>query len=257
MSTVIALNALSDNYIWVIHGQNNKVIVVDPGEAQPVLNYLQAQHMVLEGIVLTHHHPDHSGGILDLLKHYPHIPVYSSQTDKVAGVTQCVQEGEEIRISPHFSSFKVLEIPGHTLGHIAFLYENAVFSGDTLFSCGCGKIFEGTAQQMYISLSKLKQLPPHTLIYCGHEYTLSNIAFAQTVEPENTALALRKKEVEALRKNNQPSLPVTVEVELQTNPFLRCEEPSVIQAVQKQAQITTQDPVEVLFHLRQWKNNYK
>lgn len=255
INKVIALNALHDNYIWIIHGTDqSRIIVVDPGDAQPVLTYIKKHNLTLDGILLTHHHRDHSGGITTLLTHYPHIPVYSSEIDKVPGVTHYIIEGQEIFFPNLNAPINILDIPGHTHGHVAFIYKNALFSGDTLFSVGSGKIFEGTATQMYHSLNKLKQLPKNTLIYCGHEYTLANIAFAQIVEPNNQALEQRKKQVQNLRKQNLPTLPVTLDTELQTNPFLRCETPSVIASVQAHVKQSLDSPVAVLLELRKWKN---
>lgn len=257
MTSIIALNAFNDNYIWTIHSPDSaKIIVVDPGEAEPVLSYIKKYQPTLAGILLTHHHFDHSGGIISLLDKYPSIPVYSSKIDQVPGVTHTVQEGETIHFSHLTKPIYVLDIPAHTLGHIAFLYDNVVFSGDTLFSVGAGKIFEGTVAQMYHSLNKLKNLPRNTLLYCGHEYTLANIAFAQIVDPDNPILEQRRKEVQALRAHNLPSLPVSLEIECQTNPFLRSNTPVIIEAVQKHAKKILTDPIQVLLELRQWKNHF-
>ncbi len=258
MNKIIGLHALSDNYIWVIHGTDeSKILLVDPGEATPVLAYIKKYNLTLEGILLTHHHFDHSRGISTLLTHYPHIPVYSSQIDTVPRVTHWVKEGDKIVFSNLNAPISILDIPGHTHGHIAFIYQNALFSGDTLFSVGCGKVFEGTMSQMADSLNKLKQLSPDTLVYCGHEYTLANIAFAQIVDPHNLALKQRKKQVQNLRKQNHPSLPITLDIELQTNPFLRCDIPNIITAVQTYAQKPLPDPIAVLSTLREWKNSVK
>jgi hydroxyacylglutathione hydrolase len=256
MLKIHPIEVLQDNYVWAIHSPDGKhVVVVDPGEAPPVLDYIQQQGLILEGILLTHRHLDHTGGVLGLLEHFKNIPVYGSLLDKVPGITHFVKEGDEIILPKIALTLKVLDIPGHTLGHVAYVADGILFSGDTLFSCGSGKIFEGTPSQMAESLGKLKQLPPDTLMYCGHEYTLSNIAFAQKVDPDNVALAQRKKEAAELREKDLPSLPVTMATELQTNPFLRCEEPTIVKAVQNYSKVALNDPVEVLAHLRQWKNS--
>lgn len=255
MSSIIGLRALKDNYIWVIQEpQSTKIIVVDPGEAKPVLDYIKTHDLNLAGILITHHHWDHTNGIQDLLKHFPDIPVYSSFVDKVEGVTHTVQDADEIHFDHLAMPIQVLGIPGHTLGHTAYLYDKALFSGDMLFSVGAGKNFEGTILQMMQSLHKLKQLPKETLLYCGHEYTLSNITFAQKVEPNNLDLAQRKKEVEALVSQGLPSLPVTLESELNTNPFLRWDTLTVIEAAERHAQKALNDTVQVWQVLREWKN---
>ncbi len=256
MAHIFTLNALSDNYIWVLHGVNSShVIVFDPSEADPVLNYLQKNNLTLDGILLTHKHWDHTGGVKTLLKHFPTIPVYASKTDQVEGVTKFISESDEIVFENLTSPIKILDIPGHTLGHVAYIYENALFCGDTLFSVGMGKIFEGTPTQMYNALAKIKKLPQETLIYCAHEYTLANIKFAQNIDPNNKTLELRKSEVENLRKNNLPSLPVSLNIELKTNPFLRCEEPSILAALKNKG-YTGNDPVSALLFLRELKNKF-
>jgi hydroxyacylglutathione hydrolase len=257
MSIITGLKSLKDNYIWAIHGTDeSRVVVIDPGEDKPVLEYLTHNNLKLDGILLTHHHWDHTNGVSGLLKHFPSIPVYSSEIDKVAGTTAFAAENQDITFQNFSSSIKVLNIPGHTLGHVAYVYDNALFCGDTLFSCGCGKIFEGTPSQMVASLQKLKQLPLNTLIYCGHEYTLTNIAFAQTIDPNNKALDIRKSEVEHLRNNNQPSLPTSLNIELQTNPFLRCEEPVVLSTLKKFGYIDKHDPTLAFAFLRELKNKF-
>ena len=255
MSTIFGIKALKDNYIWAIHGSDNtQVVVVDPGEAKPVLDYLAQSTCTLAGILLTHHHWDHTNGVNELLQHFPTIPVYSSKIDKVPGATHLIQEGDQIVLAGLLYPVSVIAIPGHTLGHVAYLYGNHLFCGDTLFSCGCGRIFEGTPTQMFYSLQKLKQLPLDTLIYCGHEYTLANIAFAQTIEPTNHLLEQRKHTVKNLRDKQLPSLPVTLDIELQTNPFLRCAEPHIISSAQHHATSKLTTPLEIFTHLREWKN---
>lgn len=195
---------------------------MDPGEAQPVLSYITDNNLTLEAILITHHHSDHTAGIPRLLDSYPNIPVYGPAGETIRGVTEKLKEGDSLQLFKGALTLNVLDIPGHTKGHIAYYSEHALFSGDTLFSCGCGKIFEGTPEQMFASIAKLKALPGETLLYCGHEYTLSNIAFAMHVDPNNLALKQRYKNAKEAIANNLPTLPVTLDIEQQTNPFLRC-----------------------------------
>lgn len=257
MHIIHAIKALKDNYIWAIHSpENTHVVVVDPGVAEPVITYLKKKNLILDGILLTHHHLDHTGGVATLLEHFPSIPVIGSYKDKVPGISHFVQEGEKVFLANLGLTLNIIEIPGHTLGHIAYYDGNNVFCGDTLFSCGCGKIFEGTPLQMYHSLEKLKKLPLATQIYCGHEYTLANIAFAKVVDPNNLALEDRRKQVEACREKDLPSLPVSLETELQTNPFLRCEQGNIKTCVQNHFGVELNSPILVFSHLREWKNQF-
>lgn len=257
MNTITGLSALNDNYIWAIHSlEGSQIIIVDPGDAAPVLDYLVKNKVSIKAILLTHKHWDHTNGVLSLLNHFPEIPVYGPKLDKIAGVTHLLKEQDEITFSNFNLTLNVIEIPGHTHGHIAYTGPNLLFCGDTLFSAGCGKIFEGTALQMYSSLEKIKKLSENTLIYCGHEYTAKNLEFANLVEPDNKMLQNRIKQVFELRQQNLPSLPSSLAMELQTNPFLRCETPTVIAAVKKYCNLELNDPVSVFSHLREWKNHY-
>jgi len=183
---VIPLRAFSDNYIWTLRDSSHAA-VVDPGDAGPVLEYLRAERLELAAIINTHHHADHVGGNAELLKHY-RVPVFGPHDERIREVTHRVGDGERITLSHFGVEFQVFEIPGHTRTHIAFYGAGMLFSGDTLFAVGCGKLFEGTPQQMYDSLSRLMQLPDDTRVYCGHEYTLSNIRFARAADPDNAAL---------------------------------------------------------------------
>ena len=257
MNNIIALPAFKDNYIWALHSlDGTEVIVVDPVDPKVVFDYLQKNKLKLSAILVTHHHWDHSGGVRALVDHFDSVSAYGPIGEKVDGIKHFVSEGDEI-VFPSFQlTLKVLEIPGHTLGHVAYFNEDILFCGDTLFSCGCGRVFEGTAQQMVTSLNKLKALSPRTMMYCGHEYTLANIHFAQNVEPHNKALKNRRILVEDLRHRDLPSLPISMGEERKTNPFLRCEEPEVIDSVQKYAKISLNDPISVFAHLRQWKNEF-
>jgi len=255
MYSINPLSAFKDNYIWTLQSlEGSRIIVVDPGDANPVLSYLQSNNLDLEAILLTHHHWDHSGGIVTLKQYFPNIPIYGSKIDQVEGVNQFVKEGQTFTIKGFDSPIQVLDIPGHTLGHVAYFTENNLFCGDTLFSCGCGRLFEGTPAQMVSSLKKIKQLPKETLIYCGHEYTLANIAFAENVEPNNIMLKKRRQEATLSRNAHHPTLPVSLASELQTNPFLRCDAAEVINSVEKTCGKKLNNEIAIFTELRQWKN---
>lgn len=257
MNKIIPLSAFKDNYIWAIHSlEETEILVVDPGDANPVLKYLQVNNLTLGGILLTHHHWDHSGGIMTLLKNFPKISVYGSALEKVDGLTHFLQDHDHVPFPAYGLSFETIAIPGHTLGHIAYLGGGALFCGDTLFACGCGRVFEGTPAQMYHSLTKIKQLEKNTQIYCGHEYTLANMIFAQTVDPHNIMLKNCFNSIKADRERNLPSLPSTLDTELAINPFLRCEDQTIIASVQKYCGFQLNTPIEVFTHLREWKNTF-
>ena len=219
MKTVIPLRAFKDNYIWLIVIDEN-AWVVDPGDAVPVIKYLNEQHLQLKGILITHHHADHAGGIKDLLKEWSSIPVYGFSQKTVPLVSHTVKQNDTVDLGA--IKFNVLEIPGHTLDHVAYYNDEMVFTGDTLFSAGCGRVFEGTHAQMYQSLMKLAQLPMHLKVYCGHEYTLQNLKFASLVEPENSFIQEKIMTVKSLLAAAKPSLPSTLSDEKNINPFLRC-----------------------------------
>lgn len=257
MTSIIPIPAFKDNYIWAIHNMSGThVILVDPGEAGPVLEYTKKNQLTVDAIFITHHHFDHCAGVPALRLAYPHIKIYAPQKEVISGVTHRVKEGDKIDMESYNLTFQVLEIPGHTLGHVAYVVDKySLFCGDTLFSCGCGRLFEGTPAQMVASLEKLKQLSSETRLYCGHEYTLQNIQFAQQVDPENEALKTRKKAVEITRRFQRPSLPVTLGEEMHTNPFLRCDNEAIVRAVQAHAQRPLSNYVEIFGHLREWKNS--
>lgn len=250
------VRAFKDNYIWVIHNQHHAA-VVDPGDASPVLQYLRHQNLQLIAILNTHHHFDHIGGNEALLSHFS-VPVYGPENESITTLTHPLKEGDVIQLQELSITFNVLDTPGHTKGHIVYFATNngnkLLFCGDTLFACGCGRLFEGTAQQMYTSLQKLIDLPDETRVYCAHEYTLGNIRFAKMVEPGNAKLLELEAVVEAQRRKNIPTLPSTISVEKATNPFLRCQHRDVIDSVSTHAGKTLFDPVNVFAELREWKN---
>ncbi|QWE19818.1 hydroxyacylglutathione hydrolase [Polynucleobacter sp. AP-Kolm-20A-A1] len=256
--------AFDDNYIWCIH-DGSAALVVDPGDAEPVLKYLEQNKLSLSGILITHHHADHTGGIMRLLEVLgSSIPVYGPVGDGIPGRTLVAIQDDKIEIASPRISLKVFEVPGHTLTHIAYfanmqanVVEPMLFCGDTLFASGCGRLFEGTPTQMTESLSKFASLPKNTLVYCTHEYTLSNIRFALAVEPNNLNLISWSDRAQALRNQKLPTLPTTIGQELQVNPFMRCDQPEVIamaKEISGQEQLPT--PAHVLAVIRAWKDRF-
>lgn len=229
---LLSIPALTDNYIWLL-AQGTDAWVVDPGDALPVMQVLHEKNLHLKGILLTHHHPDHTGGVAGLLARYQ-VPVYGPHNSPViALISHPLQDGDSIQLGN--TGFTVIAIPGHTLDHIAFYSraENILFCGDTLFSAGCGRVFEGTHEQMYASLMKLATLPDETQICCGHEYTVANLCFAATAEPENHDIPEYRKQCDILRDKHLPTLPSTIAQEKKINPFLRCSDSAQFSAMRE------------------------
>jgi hydroxyacylglutathione hydrolase len=250
--------AFADNYIWLIEapGQPGSVVAVDPGEAGPVETELDRSGSRLAAILLTHHHPDHIGGVSRLLERGP-VPVIGPEDGRIPVRTRTARDAERCELPELGLAFDILGVPGHTLSHIAFFGHAALFCGDTLFSAGCGRMFEGTPVQMDASLSRLKNLPPDTAVYCGHEYTAANLKFALTVEPENRDALDYRIEVEALREANAPTLPSRIGLERRVNPFLRCGEPGVRAAASARAGRPLGENYEVFGALRAWKDQFR
>lgn len=252
-----AVPAFRDNYIWLLYRPGaTEAWAVDPGDASPLLAALRQKHLQLAGVLITHHHADHDGGVPALLEQFPALRVI----------------GGDHGLSPHLNerhankamldildiSFEVLEVPGHTLDHIAFYSKEAetLFCGDTLFAGGCGRLFEGTADQLYNSLSCLSRLPPRTRVFCAHEYTLANLKFARAVDPANEALAARQQSAESQRTRHEPTVPSTLGLELATNPFLRCHEPRIMAAVREQSGNVAPTAPAIFAALRKWKDHF-
>lgn len=254
MTTIHPIRAFKDNYIWMLSNTGEDAFIVDPGEAEPVINTLKIQQKKLAGILITHHHADHTGGIADLIEWAGKVPIYGSHLSKNQFITHPVKENDKINCGT--IAFQIFEIPGHTLDHIAFYNDTILFSGDTLFSAGCGRVFEGTHQQMLNSLNKILTLPDTINIYCGHEYTLANLLFATTVEPANNFIKDKIEKVKALRDREMCTLPSTLLDEKQMNPFLRCDNLDVIESVENHCEKNLKTPVEVFTELREWKNQF-
>jgi hydroxyacylglutathione hydrolase len=259
--SVLTVPAFKDNYLWLIHdGQH--AVAVDPGDAAPILAALAANQLSLSGILLTHHHADHIGGVPGLLAHAS-VPVFGPCGEEIDTVTHPLAEGDVIDVPGLPMRLLVRDVPGHTRGHIAYYYQPTaggtpwLFCGDTLFAGGCGRLFEGTPAQMLASLTKLAALPDDTLVFCAHEYTLANLRFALAVEPGNAQLQQRMLDDSAKREAGVPTVPSTIGLEKASNPFLRYREPAILDRLRTEGKLG-QDatPVEAFAALRLWKNNF-
>jgi hydroxyacylglutathione hydrolase len=264
---IIALPAFSDNYIWMLHNEQ-EALVIDPGMAAPVIDALKHLHLELTAILVTHHHSDHTGGIDELrpyLKGHNKNNIFGPAKETIPQPFQPLSSSTSLKLLG--LHIQILDVPGHTAGHIAYyipsqtmadgtVFESSLFPGDTLFSAGCGRLFEGTPAQLLASLDQLAALPAQTNVYSAHEYTLSNLRFAQAVEPDNSAIQTYTAQCETRRARNQPTLPTTIAQELEINPFLRSRKETVIESIQSKNP-TAKDEVTLFATLRSWKDNFK
>lgn len=250
MLHIIPIPAFDDNYIWLLHHKNHAV-VIDPGDAQPVIEALEKNNLTLSAILITHHHNDHTGGVARLIEDTG-ARVYAPKYENFDFKHTALAENDIVHLPEINERFRVMWLPGHTLGHIAYYNDQSLFCGDTLFSAGCGRLFEGTPEQMLQSLNRLKQLNPATKVYCTHEYTATNIAFALTLEPDNETLIARQAIVKQLRSQQLPSIPSTIALELKINPFLRCNQATIWQ----NSQAKSRDELAVFTAIRTLRNHY-
>lgn len=258
MFDVIRIPAFKDNYIWLLR-KGASAVVVDPGDARPVLEVLEREGLTLSAILITHHHADHQGGVVRLLEHHP-VEVFGPETESITALTRPLRGGETIALASIDETLRVIAVPGHTLGHLAYYGKGCLFCGDTLFTGGCGRLFEGTPAQMHESLARLAALPDETRVYCAHEYTEANLRFALAVEPGNRRLRDRVNEVAVARAKAQATVPSTLALEKATNPFLRFSEPEVVTTAWSRAAALGREfsgsAAEVFALLREWRNTF-
>ena len=249
--------AFNDNYLWLIHSPDDsrRVAVVDPGDARAVIDALSRDELCLDTILITHHHGDHVGGVAELVERFS-VPVFGPAGELIPCRSRGLADGDQVSLDGLGLEFGVIDCPGHTAGHIAYYGHGCLFCGDTLFSAGCGRLFEGTPAQMNASLHRLASLPPATMVYCAHEYTLSNLRFAAAVEPDNASVQAYTSRARDLRDQDCPTLPTTLALELEVNPFLRCTQTDVMAAAAQRAGTAMSDEIAVFTEIRAWKDGF-
>ncbi len=257
MVEIIPIPAFRDNYIWLLHDRGHAA-VVDPGDATPVLSELRRRGLALDAILVTHHHHDHQDGVAELLAACPQCVAHAPRAGHYTFPHRPTAEGDRVELDRPGLVLRVMEIPGHTLDHVAYYAPPHLFCGDTLFGCGCGRVFQGDCRQLHRSLQRLAALPEHTLAYCAHEYTEANIRFALGVDPDNPALRARAAETARLRTQHFPTLPTSIALERATNPFLRCDRPApLLRELLRQHQVPADDAERVFCFLRERKNAFQ
>lgn len=257
MLKILGIPAFQDNYLWLVH-DGKHAVAVDPGDATPILAALKEHRLSLAAILLTHHHADHVGGVPELLQH-AQVPVFGPRNETIPFITHPLAGGDHVTVPQLQLELRVIDVPGHTRGHIAYFAEKPkwLFCGDTLFAGGCGRLFEGTPEQMTASLDKLASLPDETEVYCAHEYTLSNLRFALEVDPGNEELKKRIKLDQDKRDRGLPTVPSNIGIEKSTNPFLRFRDPAIAEMLMKNGKISSREPIAVFAALRAWKNSFR
>ncbi len=254
MISVLPLYAFDDNYIWVIRKDDSPYIaVVDPGDSAPVMEFIERSGLMLKDILITHHHYDHTGGVSELVEKYG-CQVYGPANEKIPAITHKLSENEVIQLA-NGVSFQIIDTPGHTKGHICYYGYDMLFCGDTLFSSGCGRLFEGTPAQMHASLEKIRSLPEQTLIYCAHEYTLANLGFAKIAEPDNADIQARLEQVRQLRTHNEDSVPSSLALEKRVNPFLRYDNAVLKANAEAFCKMALDNAIDVFATVRHWKDS--
>jgi len=255
MLKIEAIPAFDDNYIWLILDDSRRyAAIVDPGDEVPVIDYLTQHQIQPVAILITHHHGDHTGGVSELVKQY-HIPVYGPADEHIPAMTHPLKDGVRVVLEALAAEFQVIDAPGHTRGHILYYGHGLLFCGDTLFAGGCGRVFEGTMEQMYRAMEKIESLPDQTQVYCAHEYTEANLRFAQVAEPNNEALLRRIEDTRVLRQQHKATVPSLLGLEKQTNPFLRCRVDSLIKAAEVYVGHELTEPAAVFAAVRNWKDD--